>query len=150
MTLPEARPLQQRIADTRTRFEQDEDTWVSTGGTKGPYLVPLSFDWDGDHFVISTVTTSTTARNLVENGKVRLAFGPTRDVTLVEGTAEVVADAEVEATVGPSFATRTGWDPRKEPQDYRWFRITPRRIQAWREVNELAGRDLMKQGRWLG
>jgi hypothetical protein len=26
---------------------------------------------------------------------------------------------------------------------YRWFRISPRRIQAWREVNELPDRELM-------
>jgi hypothetical protein len=32
---------------------------------------------------------------------------------------------------------------------YRWFRISPRRIQAWREVNELPGRELMRDGRWL-
>jgi NADPH-dependent FMN reductase len=28
-------------------------------------------------------------------------------------------------------------------------RLRPRRIQAWREENELAGRDLMRDGRWL-
>jgi hypothetical protein len=32
---------------------------------------------------------------------------------------------------------------------YRWFRISPRRIQAWREVNGLADRELMRDGRWL-
>jgi hypothetical protein len=32
---------------------------------------------------------------------------------------------------------------------YRWFRISPGRIQAWREVNELPGRELMRDGRWL-
>jgi hypothetical protein len=32
---------------------------------------------------------------------------------------------------------------------YRWFRISPRRIQAWREANELAGRELMRDDRWL-
>jgi hypothetical protein len=32
---------------------------------------------------------------------------------------------------------------------YRWFRISPRRIQAWREVNELPDRELMRDGRWL-
>jgi hypothetical protein len=26
---------------------------------------------------------------------------------------------------------------------------TPVRIQAWREENELADRDLMREGRWL-
>jgi hypothetical protein len=25
----------------------------------------------------------------------------------------------------------------------------PRRIQAWREVNELPGRELMRDGHWL-
>ena len=32
---------------------------------------------------------------------------------------------------------------------YRWFRISPCRIQAWREVNELPERELMRDGRWL-
>jgi hypothetical protein len=27
--------------------------------------------------------------------------------------------------------------------------LTPRRIQAWREVNKLAERDLMRDGAWL-
>jgi len=32
---------------------------------------------------------------------------------------------------------------------YGWFRIPPRRIQAWREVNEMLDRELMHDGRWL-
>ena len=32
---------------------------------------------------------------------------------------------------------------------YRWLRIFPRRIQTWREVNELRDRELMIAGRWL-
>jgi hypothetical protein len=44
---------------------------------------------------------------------------------------------------------RTGFDPRTLATPYRWFRIFPRRIQAWREVNELPDRDLMRDGRWL-
>jgi hypothetical protein len=32
---------------------------------------------------------------------------------------------------------------------YRWFRFSPRRIQAWREENELSDRELMRDGRWL-
>jgi hypothetical protein len=27
--------------------------------------------------------------------------------------------------------------------------VTPRRIQAWREENELAEREIMRDGRWL-
>jgi hypothetical protein len=32
---------------------------------------------------------------------------------------------------------------------YRWFRISPRRIPAWREVNEPPDRELTRDGRWL-
>ena len=49
----------------------------------------------------------------------------------------------------PSVAARTGFDPRALATPYRWFRISPRRIQAWREVNELPDRELMRDGRWL-
>jgi hypothetical protein len=27
--------------------------------------------------------------------------------------------------------------------------VSPRRIQAWREVNELPDRELLRDGRWL-
>jgi hypothetical protein len=30
-----------------------------------------------------------------------------------------------------------------------YFRIVPDRVQAWREVNELPGRTLMRDGVWL-
>jgi nitroimidazol reductase NimA-like FMN-containing flavoprotein (pyridoxamine 5'-phosphate oxidase superfamily) len=149
MTLPPPRPLEQRAADTRARFDADIDTWVATGGENGPCLVPLSFDWDGKGFVISTLPRSVTARNIAENSKVRLAFGPTRDVVMVEGTAELLSADEVDAGVGDAYAAHTDWDPREQSEEYAWFRVTPRRIQAWREANELAGRDLMKEGIWL-
>ena len=42
-----------------------------------------------------------------------------------------------------------GFDPRTLTTPYRWFRISPRRIQAWREVDELPDRELMRDGRWL-
>jgi hypothetical protein len=66
----------------------DVDVWVASASADGaPYLVPLSFDWDGEALLVAT--------------------------------------------------------------PYRWFRISPRRIQAWREVNELPDRELMRDGRWL-
>jgi len=35
--------------------------------------------------------------------------------------------------------------PRRElATPYRWFRISPRRIQAWREVTEMLDRELMR------
>ena len=46
--------------------------------------------------------------------------------------------------IGVGIAARAGFDPRALATPYRWFRISPRRIQAWREANELPGRELMR------
>ncbi|GAA0343845.1 hypothetical protein GCM10010151_36880 [Actinoallomurus spadix] len=46
-----------------------------------------------------------------------------------------------------SRPARTGSDPREEATPYRWFRVLPRRIQAWRAVNEPPDRELMRGGR---
>jgi hypothetical protein len=47
------------------------------------------------------------------------------------------------------FAAKTGFDPRRLATPYLYFRVRPRRIQAWREANELDGRELMRDGEWL-
>ncbi|WP_165439828.1 hypothetical protein [Micromonospora kangleipakensis] len=49
--------------------------------------------------------------------------------------------------MGDAFAAKTGFDPRRLTGRYRYFRVRPQRIQAWREENELAGRDLIREGR---
>ncbi|MGI5243917.1 pyridoxamine 5'-phosphate oxidase family protein [Dactylosporangium sp. CA-139066] len=142
------RPREQRRLDTLHRLEQDVDAWVATAGADAtPYLVPLSFLWDGETLLISTAAANPTARNLRAGGRVRLTIGPTRDVVLIEGTAETLDAVSDEA--GDAFAEKTGFDPRRERTHYPYFRIRPSLIQAWREVNELAGRDVMVAGAWL-
>lgn len=145
-----ARSTSDRLRDTLTRLEQDVDAWVATAdaGSGTPYLVPLSFLWDGSTLLIATPTASPTGRNLRATGRVRLGIGPTRDVVQVEGRATALHDGEVAGELGDAFAVKTGFDPR-ELRDYTYFRIEPRRVQAWREANELAGRDLMREGAWL-
>ncbi|MEV0123693.1 pyridoxamine 5'-phosphate oxidase family protein [Streptomyces sp. NPDC050703] len=150
MTAAPPRGLGERLRDTRSRLENDVDLWIATAGSAGgAHLVPLSYLWDGTAFVVSTPRASITGRNLLADGRVRLGLGTTRDVVAVEGTAEPVATADLGAT-GDAFAARTGFDPRALGEPYQYFRIVPRRMQAWREANELAGRDLMREGRWLG
>jgi hypothetical protein len=145
------RSAQQRKQDTLSRLQQDVDLWVATAAPAGggPYLIPLSYLWDGITLLVATPAASVTGRNLQATGTVRLGLGPTRDVVTIEGAVETLTPAQLPAGVGDVFARQTGFDPRQEKSAYLYFRITPRRIQAWREANELAGRDLMRDGRWL-
>jgi hypothetical protein len=144
------RNREQRRRDTEHRLANDIDCWVATASPEGsPYLVPLSFDWDGAALLLATSTGTPTGRNLAANTTARLALGLVRDVVLIDGDVEVLAIDALASDQGDRFVARTGFDPRAYGQDYRWYRVVPQRIQAWREVNELAGRDLMRDGEWL-
>lgn len=150
MTVAAPRPRAERRRDTEHRLANDVDVWVATASTAGsPHLVPLSFDWDGRALLLSTARDSPTGLNLAATRTARVALGLTRDVTLVEGDVEVLEIGALPAEQGDRFAARTGFDPRTLRTPYCWFRLTPRRIQAWREVDELPERDLMRDGRWL-
>ena len=150
MSDPEARTPQQRTRDALHRLEHDIDAWVATVDpvTGTPYLVPLSFLWDGSTVLIATPAASPTGRNLQATGKARLGIGATRDVVLIEGTVHALAPEDLPADVGDAFAAKTEFDPRQLTA-YLYFRVQPVRVQAWREENELKDRDLMRDGRWL-
>jgi hypothetical protein len=140
----------QRRRDTEQRLTHDIDLWVASASADGgPYLVPLSFDWDGEAVLVATPAESPTGRNLAATQTARLGLGHTRDVSMIEGDVEVLEIDALPQERGDRFATRAGFDPRAQDTPYRWFRISPRRIQAWREVNELPDRELMRDGRWL-
>jgi hypothetical protein len=140
----------QRRRDTEERLTHDIDLWLaSASAAGGPHLVPLSFDWDGEALLVATPAKSPTGRNLAATQTARLGLGHTRDVSMIEGDVEVLEIDALPQERGDRFATRAGFDPRAQDTPYRWFRISPRRIQAWREVNELPDRELMRDGRWL-
>jgi Pyridoxamine 5'-phosphate oxidase len=146
----EPRTRAQRRGDTEHRLAHDTDVWVATASADGaPYLVPLSFDWDGEALLVATPAESPTGRNLAATGTARVGLGHTRDVSMIDGEVEVIEIDALPQEVGDRFAARSGFDPRAEDTPYRWFRIIPRRIQAWREANELSGRELLRDGRWL-
>ena len=98
---------------------------------------------------MATPTDSPTGRNLAATRAVRLGLGHTRDVSMIEGVVEVLEIDALPQERGDRFVARTGFDPRALATPYRWFCISPRHIQAWREVNELPDRELMRDGRWL-
>ncbi|MGP3776809.1 pyridoxamine 5'-phosphate oxidase family protein [Streptomyces sp. SDT5-1] len=145
------RSAKQRKQDTLDRLEREVDAWVATAGPEGgaPYMMPLSFLWRDDCVYVSTRATNPVARNLVASGQVHLGIGPTRDVVHIIGRCEALPAEEVSREFGDAFAAGAGFDPRKADGPYLYFRIRPVRIQAWREANELAGRDLMRDGVWL-
>jgi len=144
------RPRAQRRRDTEHRLAHDIDVWVATASTDGaPFLVPLSFDWDGAALLVATPTDSPTGRNLAVSGAARLGLGHTRDVSMIDGDVEVLELDALPRERAERFAAHTGFDPRAMATPYRWFRISPRRIQAWREGNEMPGRELMRDGLWL-
>jgi len=109
----------------------------------------LSFDWDGETLQLATRTASPTGRNLAVTQTARLALGHTRDVSMIDGRVEVVEIDALAEQRAERFAQRSAFDPRALATPYRWFCISPRRIQVWRKANELAGRDLMDDGRRL-
>jgi len=153
MTPPPARSTQQRIQDTVHRLENDVDAWIASAdpSTGTPYLVPLSFHWDGAAVIVATPPASVTGRNLSSSGRARVGVGTTRDVVLIEGVVTDITPAdEIAPEAGDIFAERSGFDPRVLSTPYAYYRIEARRIQAWREVNELDGRELMRGGRWVG
>jgi hypothetical protein len=147
---PPARAPRQRKHDALHRLDRDTDAWVATAGPANgaPHLVPLSFLWDGITLLIATPSASVTSRNLQATGRARLGIGPTRDLVLIEGTVDATqAATDIPPETGDAFAAKTGFDPR-QLTGYLYFRVRPQRIQAWREANELAGRELMRDGQW--
>jgi hypothetical protein len=146
----EPRDALSRKADVLAKLgEPAVDVWVATAGADGPYLVPLSLAWWGERVVVAVEGTSRTARNLAANRAARLGVGPTRDVVLVDVVLEAShAAREAPQEIKDGYAAQADWDPR-DLDGYTYLVLRPTRIQAWREVNELPGRTLMRDGAWL-
>lgn len=146
-TVPRGRA--RRIRDVRERLEREKDLWVASAGTDGaPYLVPLSFFWDGDAVWLVTRLSNPTGRHLAVNPRTRLALGDTRDVVLLDGRVTAHTHHQVPPSAAEGFRAKTGWDALRSGPAYRWFRVRPTEIQAWHEEHELAGRQLMTGGEW--
>jgi hypothetical protein len=150
-----ARATAQRIADARAKLEAPHsDLWVASANADGaPYLVPLSFAWDGTAVIIAIKASSPTARNIVAGGTARLGFGTTRDVVIVD--AELISRAgaadDGDDTVATRYAAQADWDPRQlgDRAEYVYLVLRPVRIQVWRESNEIVGRTVMRDGVWV-
>ncbi len=98
---------------------------------------------------MATPAASLTVRNLRRAGNCRVALDGTRDVVLIEGPIELIPTAAIGTDIAAAFKAATGFDPHQSDQDYVYLLLTPRQIRAWREENELAGREIMRGSQWL-
>lgn len=147
------RTAEQRKEAVLERLRTEDDVWVATASPQGvPCLVPLSHYWDGTAVWLATRANNPTGRNLRETGRVRLSFGDTQDVVLMEGTVEHLAQEDVGEATAAAYADRCGWDPRRNPSTrspYLYFRVLPTAVEAFRGVAEHPDRHLMRDGAWL-
>ncbi|HSV40182.1 MAG TPA: pyridoxamine 5'-phosphate oxidase family protein [Nocardioidaceae bacterium] len=148
--MEEARDLETRKTDSLAMLQTENiDVWVATASAEGaPYLVPVSLAWVDECLVIAIAASSVTARNLSESGEARLGVGPTRDVVMIHATVEKSLDVAADDELWTAYTAQADWDPRREA-GYQFFVLRPSRVQAWREVNEMARRTLMRDGTWL-
>lgn len=156
MTVAQPRSRRERKADTLAKLHAREiDVWVasasvSDGGSAHAHLVPVSLAWIDERVVIALESDSRTARNIIEHGTARLALGPTRDVVIIDAVLDRAVDPnDAPVALAERYAAQADWDPRTARGRFTYVVLRPDRIQAWREVNELAGRTLMRAGSWL-
>jgi hypothetical protein len=96
----------QRRRDTEHRLTHDKDVWVASASADGaPYLVPLSFDWDGEALLMATPTDSPIGRNLATTRAVRLGLGHTRDVEVVVFEIDALPQERGDRFVAPPRPT---------------------------------------------
>ncbi len=149
--MTELRSTEQRKADVLATLGRNADLWVATASSAGePHLIAASSWWDGERVVIATTAASQTARNLDATGKARLAIGSPDDVVMADVQVEAsVAVAGADEALSNGFAAAVGWNPAEVGPGWRYYRLLPLSIQAYRGYDELPGRQVMRGSRWL-
>ena len=142
------RSAEERKSDTLAALAAGVDVWVASADAAGrAHLIPLSYSWDGERVTLATLERSVTARNLRRAGRGRIALPSTEDVVILEGPVEFVS-LDADPALADVYAVQAKWDPRKEPEPYVFIRLRPTKVHAWRNVEELTGREIMQDGAW--
>ncbi|HVB24303.1 MAG TPA: pyridoxamine 5'-phosphate oxidase family protein [Ktedonobacteraceae bacterium] len=128
----------ERAAHVNERLNNNLITWLTTVRPDGrPHTVPVWFLWDGETILIFRAI-KVKVHELKQNPNVTLALDPSNngnDIVVVEGTAELVDDVNIAATL-PAFAQKydallkeMGWTAESMAPNYpHAVRVTPRRI----------------------
>ncbi len=143
------RTASQRRRDALDALRRGDDVWVaSPNGDRTAHLIALSYLWHGTRLTMATPLASKTARNLMRAGWARVALASTRDVVIVEGAITTTA-IDANGTLRRAHAEATGFDAGAEPEEYAFLQLAVSRMEAWRDVEELKGRAIMRHGRWV-
>jgi hypothetical protein len=145
------RTVAERKAHVIRAFEAHDHMWLATADLQGrPQLIAAATLWHGGAVVVTTRVESKTARNLAESGLAKLAHGTADDVVLVDAVLETsVAAGSADEELVQAWVEANGWNPAEEGDDWAFYRLRPRRIQAYQGYEELEGRDVMRDSRWL-
>jgi general stress protein 26 len=144
--LPQPRTTTQRREHAQSQLASQRELWLATGSEAGPHMIPVCFVWDGLHITMATFESSPTTANIRANGAARVAIGDNDDVTMIDGTVELVPVAEIEREVADRYA-QVSFDPRVRP-GLIYLRFTPRRAQVWNGYHEFTNRTVMHDGAW--
>jgi hypothetical protein len=79
--------------------------------------------------------------------RVRVALGTVRDVVIIDGDADLAPSATLSSAEVEAYTTKHNSDLRTWADTV--IHVDPRRVQAWREENEIAGRTIMRTGVWV-
>lgn len=128
----------ERGVHVNERLNNDLITWLTTVRPDGrPHTVPVWFLWDGETILIFRAT-KVKVHELKQNPNVTLALDPSNngnDIVVVEGTAELVEDVNITATL-PAFAQKyeallkeMGWTAESMAPNYpHAVRVTPKKF----------------------
>jgi hypothetical protein len=145
------RSLEERTADVREALSRNPEVFVATASPSGqPHVIAASSWWDRQRIVVATTDQSRTARNLDASGLARLVLGTPDDMIVIDvRVTDAVGVNEADPLLRDGFAAAAGWNPADEGPGWRFFQLSPLRIQAYRGYGELPGREVMRGGTWL-
>src|SRR5450631_1487143 len=95
----------------------------------------------------ATNANSPTTVNIGRVRRVRVALGTVRDVVMIDGVADLAPSATLSSAEVEAYTTKHNCDLRTWADAV--IHVAPRRVQAWREENEIAGRTVMRTGVWV-
>ena len=143
-----ARGLAERREAALEHLRSNSNLWLATASDgRGPHLIPVSYWWDGTHLLTATFEGSRTLRNVRAQPKVRASIGSTGDVLMIDGTAAIMAAADIDATAADGYAQASGVPP--SAPGFTYVLLAPERMQVWKGPTEFSGRTVMRAGVWL-